>query len=326
MNILPVYVKCSAYASKEPFAGFFKELIAQLRTEEIRRVATEYARRVERREATPLAEVLNSEDIAFVMTEGLAAVSMSSVRSSMRWLGGETKVSMANIEDADSRRGHGMLKSHLDDGLEFGTVLRGLAHMFREVDGKVLLYLVDEAERFQNVSHVDTYFQWLAALREITEIVGTGMMFFIGAVTRNDLPAILVQDEIVRRIGVANYTEFQNPSRDNLSDFLIELFATLIQKGEVPVPHKAVLPPEAQSITVPDELVSITQGDQHRLERYPFEPAAFDEFVSQLAGGTRANKPSEALIRLQKIAQRAIRDDKKLIDTDLVDAIASEGL
>ena len=38
---------------------------AQLGTEEIRRVATEYARRVERHEASPLESVVNSEDIAF---------------------------------------------------------------------------------------------------------------------------------------------------------------------------------------------------------------------------------------------------------------------
>jgi hypothetical protein len=267
---------------------------------------------------------VHSEDIAFVMSEGLTTPGLSSVRNSVRWLGGEAKVSMANIDDPDSRR-RGHLKAQLDDSLEYGAVMRGFAHMFREVDGKVLLYLIDEAERFQNVTHADTYFQWLAALRELTEIVGTGMMFFIGALTRNELPNILLQDEIIRRIGVANYTEFQNPSRDNLSEFLIELFATMIRKGEVPAPHSSVLPAEALSAEVPAELVALTENDPHRLSTYPFEPEAFDEFVAQLAGGTRANKPSEALIRLQKICQRAIRDDKRIIDVQLVDAIASEG-
>jgi hypothetical protein len=325
MNILPVYVKCSAYGAKESFSSFFKELVARLRTEELRRVATDYARRVQAGEATPLADVINSEDIAFVMTEGLAAVSMSSVRNSMRWLGGEAKVPMGNIEDPESRRGRGLLKPQLDDSIEFGTVMRGLAHLFREVDNKVLLFLVDEAERFQNVTHVDTYWKWLAALRELTEIVGTGMMFFIGAVSRNDLPAILVQDEIVRRVGVANYVEFQNPSREDLSEFLVELFATFIRKGEVPELHRNVLPPEALGTTVPPELAALTEGDPARLKAFPFEPAALDEFVGQLATGTRANKPSEALIRLQKVAQRAIGEGKRVIDSPLVEAAASEG-
>ncbi len=325
MNILPVYIKCSAYGSKEPFPSFFKELVARLRTEEIRRVATEYERRVQNGQATPLSDVVSSEDIAFVMREGITAVSASSVRNSIRWLGGEVKVPMQSIADADSRQGHGALKSHLEDSLEFGEVMRGLAHMFREIDGKVLLYLVDEAERFQNVSHVDTYFQWLAALRELSEIVGTGLMFFIGAVTRNDLPAILVQDEIVRRIGVANYVEFHNPSRDDLSGFLLELFATFIRKGEVPAEHRNAVPPEALSVEVPPDLTALTEGDERRLATYPFTPEAFEAFVGQLATGARANKPSEALIRLQKVAQRAIREEKAVIDFELVDSLASEG-
>lgn len=325
MNILPVYMKCSAYTSKEPFPSFFKELVGRLGTEEIRRVATEYARRQQHGDAPPLVDIVSSEDIAFVMTEGLTAVSMSTVRSSMRWLGGEAKVSMVNIEDADSRRGRGTLKPQLVESIEYGAVMRGLAHIFREVDGKVLLYLIDEAERFQNISHVDTYWQWLAALRELSEIVGTGYMFFIGAVTRNDIPGILLSDEIVRRIGVANYIEFHNPSREDLSGFLLELFSTFIRKGAVPEHHRSAVPSEALSAEVPEELTSLTGGDQRRLETYPFTPDAFDAFVGQLATGSRANKPSEALIRLQKVAQRAIRDEKRIIDFDLVDALASEG-
>jgi hypothetical protein len=197
--------------------------------------------------------------------------------------------------------------------------------MFGQVDHKVLLFLIDEAERFQNVSNVDTYFKWLAALRELSEIVGTGMMFFVGAVTRNELPQILVQDEIVRRIGVANYVDFQNPSRDHLSEFLLELFGTFIRKGEVPEIHKKALRAEALDTTIPEELLALTDHDATKLNTYPFTPDAFEEFVGQLAGGARTNKPSEALIRLQKIAQRAIGDDKRVIDNALVDAIASEG-
>src|SRR5207302_10373500 len=111
---------------------------------------------------------------------GLTAVDHDAVRNCMRWLGGEPKVPMALISQA--------LKPQLTDSKEFGAVMRGLSHMFITVDQKVPLYLVDEAERFENVTNVDTFASWLASLRELTEIVDLGLLFFVGAKTRNNLP------------------------------------------------------------------------------------------------------------------------------------------
>ena len=49
-----------------------------------------------------------------------------------------------------------------------------------------------------------------------------------------------------------------------------------------------------------------------------FEPDAFEAFVSQIAEGEMSNKPSEAQKRLQKVAQRAMRLNKKTIAADMV--------
>jgi len=317
MNLLPVYIKCSAYTSKEPFQSLFKEMVTRHPSEELGRVATEYARMVARKEAAPLTEIVQSEDIALVMSKGLTAVEPDEVRNSMRWLGGEAKVQMGLISKA--------LKPQLTDSREFGGVMRGLAHMFVSVDQRVLLYLVDEAERFENVTNVDTFANWLASTRELTEILGVGIMFLIGAKTRNNLPTIFVQDEIVRRIGVANYVEFVNPSRDDLREFLLELFQTFIRKGEVPEVHAGVVDEAARDATVPEELLALIGADSKRLSTYPFEPDAFDTFVEQVTAGDLASKPSEVLLRLQKSAQRAMRYNVRTIDETIVEAVNSEG-
>jgi hypothetical protein len=281
------------------------------------KVATEYARRVQHGDAPQLVDIVQSEDIALVMSKGLSAVDPDSVRNCMRWLGGEAKVPMGLISQS--------LKPQLEDGQEFGGVLRGLSHMFRAIEGRVLLYLVDEAERFEYVTNVDTYARWLAAMRELTEIIGVGVIFFIGAKKKNDLPTILVQDEIVRRIGVANYTEFQNQSRDALNAFIGELLATMIQKGDVPEAHRGALAPEALNSAVPDALREITANDPERLASFPFEPDALKEFVEQVGTGDLTNKPSEVLVRLQKAAQRAMRNDARTIDVRVVEAIGADG-
>jgi hypothetical protein len=81
---------------------------------------------------------------------------------------------------------------------------------------------------------------------------------------------------------------------------------------------------DALNEAVPEELMSLTQGDAERLETYPFEPDAFEVFVSQIAEGEMSNKPSEAQKRLQKAAQRAMRLDARTITSEMVAELAPE--
>jgi len=315
-DVLPVYVKCSSYESKDPFYKFFRQLVAGLKVERMQKVADEYVRRVRNGEAQKIDEIVQSDDIALVMSRGLTAPENDFVRSSMRWLGGEPKVDMGLVSKA--------LRPQLTDSHEFGSVLKGLSHMLRTVEGRVPVYLIDEAERLQGVNHVDTFSAWNAALRELTELSKVGLIFFVGALTRNDLPVLLTLDEIKRRIGVVNYIEFANPGRDEIKDFLVEQFATSIRKGAVPEEHRTAVEAAAQDPTVPEELAQLTAGDAEALETYPFTPDAFKDFVEQVSTGEAASKPSEVLKRVQKIAQRAMRADARVIDVKLVDALAAE--
>jgi Cdc6-like AAA superfamily ATPase len=317
LPLVPVYIKCSAYKSKEPFASLFKEMILKHSSSELRRLATEYQKLVQQNAAPPLDDVVRHEDIAYIMTNGLTAINLEQVKNSMRWLGGEAKVEMRLIREG--------LQSQLTDSLEFGAVLRGLAHMFKTIDGKVPLYLVDEAERVQNVTNTDTYYSWLASLRELTENLSVAMVFLILAKSRDALPVLFLQDEIVRRIGVANYIEFTNPSADDIEEFLVELLQTVIRKGDVPAPHQAAVSASALDNAVPEELRGIVEDDAERLRSYPFEADAFTNFVQQVSGGELSSKPSEVLIRLQKAALRAMKNNKRTISSKIVDEVNSEG-
>lgn len=317
LPLVPVYIKCPAWKSKEPFQSLFKEIVIRHRSEDLRRVATEYEKRVQAGTALKLDEVIEFEDIAEVMSKGLTVVNLEEVKKSMRWLGGEAKMEMVTVKPT--------LQPQLTDSREFGAVLRGLAHMYATVDGKVLIYFVDEAERFQNVTNTDAYYSWLASLRELTEILGVALVFQIGAKTRNELPTIFVQEEIVRRIGQSNYLELNNPGQTELRDFIDELSGTMIQKGEVPDIHRQVMDPSSATTSIPPELLAIVDDDPAKLAAYPFEPDALDTFVNELSAGGYANKPSEVLVRLQKYALRAMRYDRRLITEKIVQEVNAEG-
>src|SRR3990172_4108869 len=61
LPLVPVYIKCSAYKSKEPFASLFKEMILKHSSSELQRIATEYQRLVYKKEAQPIEEIVRHE-------------------------------------------------------------------------------------------------------------------------------------------------------------------------------------------------------------------------------------------------------------------------
>jgi hypothetical protein len=318
LPVVPSYIKCPEFAAKEPFESLFRGFVLSHLSEELNRIATEYARKEKKGEAAPLYEIVKSEDIAHVMSKGLAAVDPDAVKKCARWLGGETKLDMEMVGKS--------LQPHLIDSRDFGAVLKGLTHMFATVDQKVPVYFIDEAERLQQVNHPDTYFRWLAAMREITEISGVGMVFFIGANSKNDIPVLLMQPEIQRRILVSNYLELYPQGKDEIRSFVDELLATVIRKGTPPQRQMNNLSPEALDATVPQELRDITGNDAERLAAYPFEPEALEEFLTNLAEGAGSNKPSEILGRMQRAGLRVMRQGKRTIDLAAVNAVQQGGV
>jgi hypothetical protein len=316
LHFEPIYVKCGGFKKKEPFYSLFREMIFQHSSARLQRVAVEYERKAQNGEEGPLSDAVPSEDIALVMSRGLAAPNPEAVKTSMRWLGGEPKIDLAMLG--------GSLKRQLVDPADFGSVMKGLSHLFLCIEDRVPLYIIDEVERFENVADPDTFFTWLATIRELTEVAGIGLLFIIGAKTRDRLPALFAQEEIIRRIGMANFVELLNPGPDAIRSFILEQFQSSIRKGPLPEVQRDVVEPGALDESVPSGLLEIIDNDPLRLESYPFEPAALDHFVQQLATGEMTNKPSEAQLRIQRAALRTMRLNRRTIDIETIDAIVEE--
>jgi len=320
LNLFPIYVKCIEFKAKEPFTSFFKELVLGIPTEHLQRLAKGYVEREAQGSAPQLETIIGDQDVALVFRTGLSAPNLDLVRLCMRWLGGEQKLDMHHIA-ADM--------PSLQISKQFGSVLRGLVQLFRVVDEQVPVFLVDEAERFSQVTNTDSYWSWMAALRELTEIVGVAMIFFIGAKSRDELPSMFLMDEVMTRIGVSNYVEFYNQGREDLRDFLGELLQTIIKKGVPPKDLEPVLqrrmavPPDED---VPQKLTQILQEADESIETYPFTREAFDQFIEDCATADLSNKPREVLIRAQKAAGRAMRKGKDLIDNATLEDISKEGI
>lgn len=321
LSLYPIYVKCTEFKTKEPFSTFFKELVLGIPTEVLNGMAQAYEGKVRSEGRPSLNNVIGDEDVARVFRSGLAAPNLDVVRLSMRWLGGEQKLDMRLVA--------GDLPA-LQVSKQFGAVMKGLVHLFLEIEGAVPVYFVDEAERFALVTNTDFYWSWLAALRELTEIVGAGLVFFIGSKSRDDMPVMFMQHEVMTRIGTSNYVELYNQGREDLKDFLGELFQTIIRKGPVPavmqpILHE-VLGAKALDDAVPEDLKSILEENGESLDSYPLTNEALEQFVEHCAMSDLSNKPREVLKLLQKAASRAMRKDCKLIDASILEEILRDGI
>ena len=320
LPVKPIYVRCWEYKAKEPFHKLFGEMLSAIGTAEIQRAAVEYERKVQSGDATAWEGVLGSPEVATVFRT-LSTPNPEVVRLAIRWLGGEPKLDTV-------QRGQIQAPSGLDIEVsrDFAMVLRGFAHLFATVDGEVLLYLIDESERLGQITHTDTYWSWTGSLRALTEIVGAGLIFFVGAKTRDDIPVMLTWDEVATRIGVTNYFDLSNPGYDSLMAWTTELLQTFVQKGPLPPAMVEALPHLAGDDSVASGIASVTAGDEGALAAYPFTAEALEILVDRCASDDLANKPREVLKRIQRAATRAARLDQELITKEVLEATTGDGI
>jgi hypothetical protein len=317
LPVKPVYVKCTEYGAKEPFSSLFYPMILGLGAAEIHRVAQAYEKRVEAKQADPIVSVIGEGDVARVFLS-LQLNNFELVLLAMKWLGG-TKLDGKTLEKLGAA-----LSPQITVSRDFASVMKGLAHMFLEVDQRVLLFLIDEADLFKGVTNADSTQKWVSSLRSLTEITPVGYIFFVGANNEDEIPQMLVWDEVRTRIGAANYRDLPNPGDAAMRQWIAEFFQTFVLKGNAPESHRAALAEAANITDVPVELRNIVGDDAGAIAAFPFTPEALDDFIVHSVTDVFANKPREILDRIDRAAARAMRLNQHRIDSAVLAAIRGE--
>lgn len=318
LDILPLYVKCFEFRSKEEFGTLFRTMVERLRSDELQQVTTEYYNLSKQGDASPMLEVVESEDIEQGF-QALTSPNEEIVRLAMKWLGG------MKLNKTDRTQLGSALPDQLTVSRDFAAVAKGLSEIYRRVRGKQLAFLLDEVERFSQITHDDTYWSWVASLRSLTELADLSLIFFVGAKTRDEIPNMLLWDEVSTRIGMNNFKDLHNPGREELRDWIHELFQTLVRKGEVPKALREPLGEAAKDTEVPEELQELTEGDADRLAAFPFTPETLELFVEHCMAEALANKPREVLKQIQRSAARALTEGERVIDDDILTSVKGDG-
>jgi hypothetical protein len=318
LAILPLYVKCFEFKSKEQFGTLFRNMVERIHSDDLKQTTTDYYHMVERGQAEPILDIVESEDIEQGF-RALASPNDEIVRLAMKWLGG------MKLAKNDRNQIGSALPEQLTVSRDFAAVAKGLCEIYRQVKGKQLAFLLDEVERFGQITHDDTYWSWVASLRALTELADLSLIFFVGAKTRDEIPNMLLWDEVSTRIGTNNFKDLHNPGREELREWIHELFQTLVRKGPVPAALQEPMGAAAADTSVPQELQDLTGGDADRLKAYPFTPSALDLFVEQCMAEALANKPREVLKQIQRSAARALTEGERVIDEDTLMSVKGDG-
>jgi hypothetical protein len=192
-------------------------------------------------------------------------------------------------------------KSSLDSSLDFIAVLSALATIFALETGKELLFLVDECENFARVTNKAAENRWQESIRSLLDVKNIGLVMAVGAERQENLPKIILQPDIVRRIQKDNYVQMAAFTKPVARSFIEGMLRQWIDPAKV--------------AALDEELRTDSGFDPGA---YPFTRNAFEKFCEWAVVDPRAAKPSVIIDKLNNLAAEAYFRDDRLITTDVL--------
>jgi Cdc6-like AAA superfamily ATPase len=294
-----VYVDCPTIPSaKSPVRTFFSQLFRSIPTRAVKRFGNLY---YENKESHPdwedrVRDELKDHNIYKAIEKGITTPNEEIITSMLGWLGGEPWDGIAML--------HSDAPKQIVAETQISRNVGALGEILLVAEEKNLIFLVDEAERFQSIASGEHYWKWLAALREVLRRPAVGLILFIIARNRDEIPLILQEEEIMSVDGTNNIHTCPPYAEPQAKSFLQQLLAAVIRRDPCPPTLQQVLDESGES-----------------LDSYPFTQEAFDKFVEYHSVGANVNIPREIINTLEAGARRAITQDKKLIDVAVLQEV-----
>jgi hypothetical protein len=291
----PRYAVATDVQEKTGFERLHVELMGSLGRSEMQELVSTYLLRVKNKEAG----VPTLDDICS---------SSADTKQALRSFGGDNP----NLIDpawrflsgfklkADERALAGVTKDQLDSSHDFAAVLSAIARIIQIQTNKELLFLIDEGENLLKITNKTAEGRWQESLRAILDIKHLSIVVTVGAERFQDVPAIFIKPDIVRRIQKDNYVLMEAYKEDDVTRFMTGLLEQLID-------------PERRAKMEQEAAFAKTHAD-YEAQLFPFTGGAFEKFCENAVVDPRTAKPSEIIARLNKVAADAYLADRRLID------------
>lgn len=293
----PCYVVASDIQEKTGFNRLHYELINDLGQAEMRQLVKSYVLKVASNQQgyRSIVEICgNAADVAAAI-ETFGGAADRPVASAWRFLCGEAL-------DPSAMETIGVSREKLERAADYATVISALATIIEAETSKQLLYLVDECENLLKITNRTAEAQWNEALRAILDVHNVNIVLTVGAEKSDNLPRLILQPDIFRRILKDNYVQmeaFKGPETQSFVKGLLEQW---------------IDPDKRKALEAAENLASSHADYEPAL--YPFTRGGFELFCEGVVVDPRSAKPSEILAKLNDVAAEAWVKDRRLITRD----------
>jgi hypothetical protein len=186
-------------------------------------------------------------------------------------------------------------------------VLRATGRLSQEIDGRMLVLMLDEATKLKNVTNGDAIAHWINAFKILADGLTkeTGLIVSISIPNIEDFPDPLQDQQIVTRFGQDHYVDLPNFQEDEAREFMRALLAEWVgdgKKTEILARFDAEADREAINGT------------------FPFTEPAFDRFIQYVCRAV-VTTPRDIQKNLDDFLNRAIDEGRHVLSGDFVEGL-----
>ncbi len=238
-----------------------------------------------------IQDFTQSGDIATAFANMLAFGEGS--RIAWDWLRG------ISLSAADARLAG--LSPGLSQSTHFVKVLQMFGRLARDVEGKMLVFMLDEAAKLDYVSNPDAVNHWLNAFKLLADSQTKEVGFIVsGSYTDMSDMALPLQDEqVVGRFGDPNYIPLRPLDEEDTKTFV----TSLLQEWIDPAKRKEIT--NNWAVQADDETVTDTT--------FPFTEPGLDLTVQYACRQGGYTSPRDIQVTLDDLLNRAIDDGRHIV-------------
>jgi len=187
------------------------------------------------------------------------------------------------------------------------ALLNAMAILHERATGKPLILLVDE---FENTAHIggDAKTAFTEAMRSLVDegsMIGT--VFALTARSTAEMPSPIIDEPVVRRIGITNYIHFEDYKPDELTKFM----------------RQVIQYRRESNFDAKKALANLQTAETLDIETYPFTREALEQIVNAVLvfkeqGKIDGVRPKEALEMMDRALRVAIAGKRPFIGKDAI--------
>lgn len=298
-----VFCELPDITSKSTFQVAHAAILDSLGMDRVRTWMVQFQTKHQSSTQTKIQGVTRSEDTAKAF-QSLVGYG-DSARIAWDWLRG-------NELSPTEARSAGLPLS-LNQSTALVAVLQVLGMLSKDIEGKLLLIMVDEATKLRNVTQADAIGHWVNAFKILSDKNTREAGFIISASFRDvdEMPDALSDNQVQSRFGTEHYINLPNFDPTQAKEFTSALLEEWNDSDK-----------RAQIIKAND---SERAGEPVTSKTYPFTEPALDRFVEYACRNGNFTVPRDLQKALDDVLNRAIDDGKHIVSDDYLQSALARG-